>query len=76
MTYMIESRYPCRAAGAVGARTKLGCLFLSASATLQLWYERSRQRSHLARLDERLLRDIGIDRGSALQEVTKPFWQA
>jgi uncharacterized protein YjiS (DUF1127 family) len=44
--------------------------------TLTLWRDRARQRRHLARLDERLLRDIGIDRVDALRESRKPFWKA
>jgi len=76
MTHFVESRYSYREAASAGSRTSLGRLFLSASAAMQLWYERSRQRRALARLDERLLRDIGVDRASAMQEVSKPFWQA
>ena len=36
--------------------------------------ELSRSRNQLAQLDERLLRDIGIDRATARFEATKPFW--
>jgi uncharacterized protein YjiS (DUF1127 family) len=36
--------------------------------------ELARSRNQLAQLDERLLRDIGIDRASARFEATKPFW--
>lgn len=36
--------------------------------------ELARSRNHLAQLDERLLRDIGLDRASARFEATKPFW--
>lgn len=76
MTHMIDSRYPCRTAGATGTATSSGRLFLSSPSILKLWYERSRQRRRLARLDERLLRDIGIDRVTAMREASKPFWQA
>lgn len=74
MTHFAETRNPCSAAGVPGIRTSLGRFLLSASCTLQLWYERSRQRRALARLDDRLLRDIGIDRVSAMEEISKPFW--
>lgn len=37
--------------------------------------QRRRQRRALARLDDRLLRDIGIDREQARREVAKPFWR-
>lgn len=36
---------------------------------------RSRDRRALAALDERLLRDIGIDRHSAAVESAKPPWR-
>lgn len=39
------------------------------------WCDRARQRQALADLDERLLRDIGMDRGAAKNEFSKPFWR-
>ena len=36
--------------------------------------ELSRSRRQLAELDERLLRDIGLDRGTARFEACKSFW--
>jgi uncharacterized protein YjiS (DUF1127 family) len=36
--------------------------------------ELARSRRQLAQLDERLLRDIGIDRATARFEGTKGFW--
>jgi Domain of unknown function (DUF1127). len=36
--------------------------------------ELARSRNQLAQLDERLLRDIGLDRATARFEATKPFW--
>ena len=36
--------------------------------------ELSRSRRQLAQLDERLLRDIGLDRGTARFEASKSFW--
>ena len=38
------------------------------------WRARLRQRRALERLDERLLRDVGIDRLTARREAEKPFW--
>lgn len=35
---------------------------------------RSRGRSSLTELDDRLLRDIGISRAEARRESNKPFW--
>lgn len=39
------------------------------------WRERARQRAILATLDDRMLRDVGIDRASASREAGKPFWE-
>jgi uncharacterized protein YjiS (DUF1127 family) len=36
--------------------------------------ELARSRRHLSQLDERLLRDIGLDRATARYEATKGFW--
>ena len=40
------------------------------------WQERAEERYALAELDDRLLRDIGLDRIAAAREARKPFWQA
>ena len=42
--------------------------------TLFTWQERASQRRHLASLDDRLLRDVGITPSQALEEANKPFW--
>lgn len=36
---------------------------------------RARGRALLARLDERMLRDIGVRREDAQREADKPFWR-
>lgn len=46
---------------------------LSALRTMR---HRARDRAALARLDERMLRDIGIRREDALREADKPCWRA
>ena len=43
--------------------------------TVFSWQDRIRQRRHLASLDNRLLRDIGLSRVDVEQETTKPFWR-
>lgn len=64
----------------------MGSIFLSRSEDapspavrlfdgIGLWFERSRQRAALGRLDERLLADIGSDRATAAVEADKPFWR-
>lgn len=37
---------------------------------------RARTRRHLATLDTRLLRDIGVSPSEAAEEANKPFWRA
>src|ERR1700692_2464836 len=44
-------------------------------ATLRDWRRRSVERSELARLDERTLRDIGVDPGAIDYETRQSFWQ-
>lgn len=39
------------------------------------WIERARQRRALGRLDDRMLKDIGISRADVDAEMRKPFWQ-
>ena len=39
------------------------------------WGERRRQRLDLAALTDDALKDIGLDRQTALRESEKPFWQ-
>ena len=45
-------------------------------ATLWLWQFRLRSRRELARLDNDMLRDIGLDPFVRAREVAKPFWRA
>lgn len=56
-------------ATAPGLLARLGKVALLAAA-------RRRDRRALARLDQHLLRDIGLSRDEARSEVAKPFWQA
>lgn len=42
---------------------------------LLLRLDRSRQRRALGRLDDHLLRDIGISRAAAAREARQPFWR-
>jgi uncharacterized protein YjiS (DUF1127 family) len=37
--------------------------------------ERARQRRALARLDDRLLRDVGLSRADMRSETTRAFWR-
>ena len=41
---------------------------------LRKWDQRRRSRAALARLDQNILRDIGIDAPRAAREAARPFW--
>ena len=43
--------------------------------TVREWLRRSSERHVLAGLNDRQLRDIGLDRQLVQSEVTKPFWR-
>jgi uncharacterized protein YjiS (DUF1127 family) len=40
-----------------------------------VWQERHRQRAELARMDQRMLRDLGLSAQDIASEAEKPFWQ-
>ncbi len=44
--------------------------------TLLSWQARDRQRRALARLDARMLNDVGLRRAEVDLELRKPFWHA
>ncbi|MBO6519012.1 MAG: DUF1127 domain-containing protein [Rhodospirillales bacterium] len=43
---------------------------------LHAWEARLRERQHLARLDLRILDDMGMSPEDAARESAKPFWRA
>jgi uncharacterized protein YjiS (DUF1127 family) len=43
--------------------------------TLRVWRRRMRERDQLARLDDRMLKDIGLSRAEAIHLGSKPFWR-
>lgn len=47
---------------------------LKVSLLLGQWVRVAQERRQLARLDERMLRDVGLDEASAAQEAARPFW--
>ena len=47
----------------------------AAVRVVSFWLERSRQRRALARLDDHLLRDIGLTREEVRRECANPFWK-
>jgi len=62
---------PCRPVEAPRWRLTLG----SIAATLREWHRRSVNRSELASLEARTLRDIGVDPGVVDYEMYQPFWR-
>lgn len=44
--------------------------------TLCEWQRRAEMRARMARLDDRMLDDIGLDREQVDAEAAKPFWKA
>jgi len=44
-------------------------------AVLREWRQRKNGRLEIARLDERMLRDIGLTHGDIFCEINKPFWR-
>ena len=47
----------------------------AAANAVYRWTQRARQRKHLAQLDDRLLKDVGITPLAAAEEAKKPFWK-
>ena len=54
----------------------LSRLLVALAVTLAAWEDRRRTRAALARLDDHLLRDIGLGPSRAATDCTKPFWRA
>jgi uncharacterized protein YjiS (DUF1127 family) len=45
-----------------------------AITTLLRWQELAKQRRALMRLDDHMLKDIGLSRADAMREAERPFW--
>ena len=54
----------------------IGALFIAVLNRLAEWQERAEQRAHLAGMDDRMLKDIGVSAVDAAHEADKPFWKA
>ncbi len=75
-TMLRPGRLP-RSAGIGGASALLSALMALPLYALEMaafWSELARQRRSLGRLDDRLLRDIGLTRADVEAETTKRFW--
>ena len=51
-------------------------IVLTCTDRMEAWTERRRQRRALLELNDHLLKDIGIGRGEAYREGSKPFWRS
>jgi uncharacterized protein YjiS (DUF1127 family) len=74
----IPQRRPASAVAATRHHTALDDLsdaVHSFVTTLRLWRRRMRERDYLARMDDRMLKDIGLTRAEALHLSDKPFWR-
>jgi uncharacterized protein YjiS (DUF1127 family) len=58
-----------------GERLSFAGMLVRLAETVAAGHERRRQRSALARLDDRMLRDIGLTTADVEGEVMKPFWR-
>ena len=71
----ISGRSTAAVAGVHGLLGTKG-FFVQILDALGAWQERASARRALARLDDRMLSDIGVDRATADDEINKPFWRA
>ncbi len=55
---------------------RIATAVVAAFAQVREWRERARSRHALLRLDDRMLRDLGIDRVTAQYLGSRSFWQA
>jgi uncharacterized protein YjiS (DUF1127 family) len=58
------------------AQSAIAEAFASTFRTARLWLSRRRERKALLRLDDHMLRDIGLDCLQAEQMAARPFWRA
>jgi len=58
------------------SKAPLAGTFTAFNQILATWRRRARERQELARLDQRTLRDLGLNRGDIQFEASKPFWRS
>ncbi len=49
--------------------------FVAAARLVETWRRRARERSEMAKLDHRALRDLGLSVSQVQFEANKPFWR-
>lgn len=52
----------------------IAALAVRFAATVTKWEQRRRSRVNLGRLDDRMLKDVGLSRHQAHRETTRYFW--
>ncbi len=58
------------------AGRKLAAALYGILNRLVVWQERASQRTHLAALEDRFLKDMGLSHADVAAEAAKPFWRA
>ena len=66
---------PTVSAPAIATARGLRALIAAAITRIAERRERVEQRAHLAGMDDRMLKDIGITAVDATHEADKPFWK-
>jgi uncharacterized protein YjiS (DUF1127 family) len=69
-------RGPYRPEGECSPCRELIVLLRVAAALSAQWLKRVRERRHLAALDHKMQRDIGVTPSEIAREIEKPFWRA
>ncbi len=61
--------------GRESAGKRIASLLVATWDKLLLWQYRAQERHNLARLDERMMKDMGISAADIERELSKPFWK-
>jgi uncharacterized protein YjiS (DUF1127 family) len=72
----IRSGFLTSIPGPLASRRSVGRFVTAIATRLAEWHERAEQRTHLAGMDDRMLKDIGVTSVDAVRESSKPFWKA
>jgi uncharacterized protein YjiS (DUF1127 family) len=76
IAFMPAESAPARSGWLLRFLVKIGIILMAArKRQAKIEFERVRQRTILATLDDRLLRDIGVTREEAMREAHKAFWK-
>ena len=59
----------------LGLRAGLCALVSRCADVVLAWQDRASQRAALASLDDRMLKDVGLNRAAASEEARRPFWR-